>query len=167
MQGRRAVKVKSCGCQTVMPRTAAGGGIGLVIQHRVRHQLSQLDNLCNPESGFMLCTAVEILRPSELTDQLRYSKITPCTKTGAPYSQDPKGIQPKGLNILISTSTSYVCADGFQGLSKAYHYPIQLLTVYLLLCNYLLILQMLTETRDWSMFSSADLLLAAGKMRKN
>jgi hypothetical protein len=37
----------------------------------------------------------------------------------------------EGLNILISTFC--VCADGFQGLSKAFHYPIQLLTFYLLL----------------------------------
>jgi hypothetical protein len=34
-------------------------------------------------------------------------------------------------NILISTFC--VCADGFQGLRKAFHYPIQLLTFYLLL----------------------------------
>jgi hypothetical protein len=32
----------------------------------------------------------------------------------------------KGLNIL--TITFYVCAGGFQGLSKAFHYLIQLLT---------------------------------------
>ncbi len=32
----------------------------------------------------------------------------------------------KGLNILISTFC--VCADGFQGLSKAFHYHIQLFT---------------------------------------
>ena len=32
------------------------------------------------------------------------------------------------LNILISTFC--VCADGFQGLSKGFHYPIQLLTFY-------------------------------------
>jgi hypothetical protein len=36
----------------------------------------------------------------------------------------------EGLNILISTVC--VCADGFQGLSKAFHYPVQLLTYYLL-----------------------------------
>jgi hypothetical protein len=30
----------------------------------------------------------------------------------------------EGLNILISTFC--VCADGFQGISKAFHYPIQL-----------------------------------------
>ncbi len=36
----------------------------------------------------------------------------------------------EGLNIFISTFC--VCADGFQGLSKAFHY-IQLLTFYLLL----------------------------------
>ncbi len=78
----------------------------------------------------------------------------------------------EGLNILISTFC--VCADGFQGLSKAFHYPIQLLTFYLLLWNYLLILKMLTDPPaywnspqnfllcDWSMFSSADLSLAAG-----
>jgi hypothetical protein len=38
----------------------------------------------------------------------------------------------KGLNILISTFC--VSADGFQGLSKAFRYPIQLSTFYLLLC---------------------------------
>jgi hypothetical protein len=38
----------------------------------------------------------------------------------------------EGLNILISTFCVY--ADGFQDLSKAFHYPIQLLlTFYLLL----------------------------------
>jgi hypothetical protein len=36
----------------------------------------------------------------------------------------------EGINILISTFC--VCADGFQGLSKAFRYPIQLLTFYLL-----------------------------------
>jgi hypothetical protein len=35
----------------------------------------------------------------------------------------------EGLNILISTFS--VCADGFQDLSKAFHYRIQLLTFYL------------------------------------
>jgi hypothetical protein len=37
-------------------------------------------------------------------------------------------------------------ADGFQSLSKAFHYHILLLTFYLLLWNYLLILKMPTET---------------------
>ncbi len=37
------------------------------------------------------------------------------------------------LNILISTFC--VCADGFKGLFKSFHYPIQLLTFYLLLCR--------------------------------
>ncbi len=50
----------------------------------------------------------------------------------------------EGLNILISTFC--VCADCFQGLSKAFHYAIQLLTFYLLLWSYLLILKMITET---------------------
>ncbi len=50
----------------------------------------------------------------------------------------------EGLNILISTFC--VCADRFQGLSKAFHCPIQLLTFYLLLWNYLIILKMLAET---------------------
>jgi hypothetical protein len=49
-----------------------------------------------------------------------------------------------GLNILISTFCEW--ANGVQALSKAFHYPIQLLTFYLLLWNYLLILKMLTET---------------------
>jgi hypothetical protein len=35
-----------------------------------------------------------------------------------------------GLNILISTFCVFV--NGFQGLSKAFNYPIQLLTFYLL-----------------------------------
>jgi hypothetical protein len=33
--------------------------------------------------------------------------------------------------------TFCVCVDEFQGHSKAFHYPIQLLTFYLPLCNYL------------------------------
>jgi hypothetical protein len=37
----------------------------------------------------------------------------------------------EGLNISISAF--FVSADGFQDLSKAFHYPIQLLTFYLLL----------------------------------
>jgi hypothetical protein len=37
----------------------------------------------------------------------------------------------EGLNILISTYC--VCADGFQGLSNVFHYPLQLLIFYLLL----------------------------------
>ncbi len=47
----------------------------------------------------------------------------------------------EGLNILVST----VCADGFHGHSEAFYYPIQFLTFYLLLWNYLLILKMLTK----------------------
>jgi hypothetical protein len=49
----------------------------------------------------------------------------------------------KGLNILVST---FCVCNGFQGLSKAFHCPIQLETFYLLLWNYLLILKMLAET---------------------
>ena len=40
----------------------------------------------------------------------------------------------EGLNVF--TSTFCVCADGFQGLSKAFYYPIQLLTFHLPLGNY-------------------------------
>jgi hypothetical protein len=36
----------------------------------------------------------------------------------------------EGLNILMSTFC--VCADGIQGLLKAFHYPVQLLTFYCL-----------------------------------
>jgi hypothetical protein len=50
----------------------------------------------------------------------------------------------EGLNILFSTFC--VCADGFQSLSKAFHYPIQLLTSHLFLWNHLQILKMPTET---------------------
>jgi hypothetical protein len=35
------------------------------------------------------------------------------------------------LNIL--NSTFCVCADGFQGLSNAFHYPMQVLSSYLIL----------------------------------
>ncbi len=48
------------------------------------------------------------------------------------------------LNIL--TITFCVCADGFQDLSKAFRHLMCLLTFYLLLKNYLLILRMLNET---------------------
>ncbi len=78
----------------------------------------------------------------------------------------------EGLNISISTFC--VCADGFQGLLKAFHFPIQLLTEYLLLRNYLLIRKMLYWNPSqsslfcyWSMSSSADISLAAGKTHKN
>jgi hypothetical protein len=37
----------------------------------------------------------------------------------------------EGTYILISTFCA--CFDGFQDLAKAYHYPIQLLTFYLIL----------------------------------
>ncbi len=50
----------------------------------------------------------------------------------------------EGQNILIITVC--VCADGFQGLSKAFHCPIQLLTLFCFFDYYLLILKMLTET---------------------
>ncbi len=72
----------------------------------------------------------------------------------------------EGLNILISTLTFCVCADGLQGLSRSFHYSIQLLIF--ISWNYLN-LKMLQNSLffDWSMFSSADLSLAAGKMRKN
>ena len=50
----------------------------------------------------------------------------------------------EGLNILFFTFC--VCADGFQGLSNYFHYPIQLLTLQLLLWNCLLILKVPTET---------------------
>ncbi len=36
----------------------------------------------------------------------------------------------EGLNVLISTF--YVCADCFQGLSKAFHYPMHVLLFLLL-----------------------------------
>ncbi len=50
----------------------------------------------------------------------------------------------EGRNILIRTFC--VSADGFQGLSKAFNCPIQLLTFNLVLWNYLLNFKMLTET---------------------
>jgi hypothetical protein len=53
----------------------------------------------------------------------------------------------------------------YVNLSKAFHYPTQLLTFYMLLLNILLILKMLTETL-LKIQNSADLSLAARKMRK-
>ncbi len=50
----------------------------------------------------------------------------------------------EGLNILISNVC--FCADGFQGLSKAFKYHLKLLTFCLLLRNYLIILKKLTKT---------------------
>jgi hypothetical protein len=50
----------------------------------------------------------------------------------------------EGLKILICTFSAR--ADGFQGHSKSFHCPIHLLTFTLLLCNYLQILKILTET---------------------
>jgi hypothetical protein len=50
----------------------------------------------------------------------------------------------EGLSILISTFC--VCADGFQGLSIAFHYPIQLLTFYFLLLKLLTDFENATET---------------------
>ncbi len=49
----------------------------------------------------------------------------------------------EGLKFLIIIF--WVCADGFQGLSRTFHYPIQFLTFYLVFWIYLLILKMLTE----------------------
>ncbi len=65
----------------------------------------------------------------------------PCTLKGQCHQID---IFFKVLNILISTFC--VNGDGYQGLSKAFQYLIQLITFYLHLWNYLLILKMLTET---------------------
>jgi hypothetical protein len=48
----------------------------------------------------------------------------------------------EGLNILISTF--FVCADGFQLFITLYN-----LTLYLLLCNHLLILKMRTEFSEF------------------
>ncbi len=52
-----------------------------------------------------------------------------CTVFMGTVSRD--GYFFEGINILISTFC--VCADGFQGISKAFHYPIPLLTFYWLL----------------------------------
>ncbi len=78
------------------------------------------------------------------------------------------GYFSESLNISISTFCTFcACADGFQGILKAFH------TFYLLLWNYLLIWKMLYWNHsqnslfcDWSMFSSADISLAAGKSHK-
>ncbi len=49
--------------------------------------------------------------------------------------------------LFKGLSTFCVCADGFQDLSTViFHNPIKLLTFYLLLCDYFLILKMLIET---------------------
>ncbi len=73
-----------------------------------------------------------------------------------------KGTVQRDGYFLISTFCA--CADVFQGLLKPFfHYPIKLLTFYLLLTywsrpqNFLLC--------DWSMFPNVGLSWAAGKMR--
>jgi hypothetical protein len=53
-----------------------------------------------------------------------------CIKTALRGTVSRDGYFFKGLNILVSTFC--VCADAFQGRSKAFHYPLQLLTFYLL-----------------------------------
>jgi hypothetical protein len=60
----------------------------------------------------------------------------------------------EGLVNLISTFC--VCADGFQRIYKSFHYPIQLLTFYLLLRNPLVILKMISETLLRITFSVLD-----------
>jgi hypothetical protein len=77
----------------------------------------------------------------------------------------------EGLNIFISTFC--VCADCFQSLSKAFHYPIQLLTFNFAFLKLHTYFEKLTETLIRIPFSvnarcsfSAELSLAVGKMRK-
>jgi hypothetical protein len=73
-----------------------------------------------------------------------------------------------GQNILISTY-------GFQGLSNASHYPVPLLTFIYSSLNYLLILNLLTETLLRIPFfvigqcplAPTSYIQASGKMRKN
>ncbi len=60
----------------------------------------------------------------------------------------------KVLNIL--SSTFCVCADGFQDFSKAFHYPIQLLTLIASLKLLTVILKMLTESLLKSLLSMID-----------
>jgi hypothetical protein len=59
----------------------------------------------------------------------------------------------EGLKILISAFC--VCADGFQGLSKAFHYPIQFIKIVFasLTLLYLLNLNMFPETLLRILFS--------------
>ncbi len=67
------------------------------------------------------------------------------------------------LKIILKGEYFCVCADDFQDLSKAFStIPYTILTFYLLLLIYLLILKILTETLLRTILS-----LAAGKMRKN
>jgi hypothetical protein len=51
------------------------------------------------------------------------------------------------MDIFVQRSKHFssfcTCANGFQGISNAFHYPIQLLQSFLLFGNYLLILNML------------------------
>jgi hypothetical protein len=73
----------------------------------------------------------------------------------------------EGLKILISTFC--LCADGFQSLSEAFHFPYTITNFLFAALKLFTILKMLKETLlcDCLMFSSADLRLVAGKMRKN
>jgi hypothetical protein len=66
--------------------------------------------------------------------------------------------------------TFCVCADGCADLSKAFHYPIQSLTFLFAFLNLSTNFEnayIETLFCGWSMFSSAYLSLAAGKMCKN
>jgi hypothetical protein len=69
------------------------------------------------------------------------------------------------MNILVeglnfNQYTFCACADDLQGISKAFHYPIQLLTLKFLL-------EKISFLCYWSMLSSAVLSLAAEKMLQN
>ncbi len=106
------------------------------------------------------------------------SKVSSCTNTKLNLSLSLRwyfgtvsrdGYFFEGLNILISTGTVCVWTDGFQGLSLHYN-------IINFLFTSLKSLTSLNASRnspqnfllcDWSMFSSADLSLAAGKMREN
>ncbi len=52
----------------------------------------------------------------------------------------------EGLNILMSTLTYFVCADGLQVLLRSFHYSIQLLTFCLIPWNYVLEFEYASET---------------------
>ncbi len=106
----------------------------------------------------MLC-----IRKSHLQDWTSiFVIICTCTQRFLRHLEHPKAYviqidtvhglkgQCHGMNIFWRSKhfnqNFCVCAAGFQVLTKAFHYPIQSLTFYLLLLNYLLILKMLTET---------------------
>ncbi len=131
------------------------------------HSVSMLIAAFNLSQAWYSCTATRRSRwvragaatHSSLFQLIRSSSTSSSTlrqkrkRKGALFGYKLKG---KCHEMDIFICSLCVCANGFQGLSKALHFTIQLLTLSMLLWIYLLILKMLTETLLIIPFSVID-----------